>query len=79
MGKIKLKVRDSPAQHKRQETEDVAYPLYYLLILSRFSTNRAILSLGGQKPKFKKNEERFKEPPILKGQKKEKQRWENCY
>lgn len=67
MGKSKLKVRPSPATFERQETEDVAYPLYFLLTVSVFSTNRAILSLGGLKPNFIENEKRiFKEPPALK-------------
>ena len=68
MGNSTLKVRSSPALYKRQETEDVANPLHFLLTVSVFSTNRAILSLGGLKPKFIHNEERiFKEPPFLKG------------
>ncbi len=70
MGKIKLKVRSSPVLIKRQETEGYAYPLLCLLTVSVFSTNRAILSLGGLKPNFIKNEKRtFKEPPFLKGRK----------
>lgn len=69
MGTGTLKVRSSPEDFKRQETEDVAYPLLYLFIVSVFSTNRAILSLGGLKPNFIKNGKRtFKEPPFLKGQ-----------
>ena len=68
MGKSKLKVRLSPETFKRLETEDVANPLHYLLTVSVFSTNRAILSLGGLKPNFIKDEKRsFKEPPFLKG------------
>ena len=68
MEKSKLKVRSSPVTFNRQETEDVANPLHFLLIVSVFSTNRAILSLGGLKPNFIQNEKRtFKEPPFLKG------------
>ena len=68
MGKSNLKVRASPAIFNRQETEDVANPLNILLIVSAFSTNRAILSHGGLKPNFIKNEKKeFKEPPFLKG------------
>ncbi len=67
MGKSELKVRSSPATFKRQETEDIANPLYFLLTVSVFSTNRAILSLGGLKPNFITDEKRkFKEPPLLK-------------
>ena len=63
-----LKVRSSPAKHKRQETEDLATPLLFSLTVSVFSTNRAILSHGGLKPNFIRNEKRiFKEPPFLKG------------
>ena len=71
MGIINLKVRSSPVQIKRQETEGYAPPLIFcLLTVSVFSTNRAILSLGGLKPNFIKNEKRtFKEPPFLKGRK----------
>lgn len=69
MGKSKLKVRPSPVSLKRQEIEDIANPLQILLTVSVFSTNRAILSLGGLKPNFIKDEKRiFKEPPLLKGQ-----------
>lgn len=69
MGKSKLKVRSSPAIAKRHVTEDVATPLI-VLIVSVFSTNRAILSHGGLKPNFIANEKRkFKEPPFLKGRK----------
>ena len=69
MGRSKLKVRSSPATFKWQETEDVANPLLIYITVSVFSTNRAILSLGGLKPNFIKNEKRtFKEPPFLKGQ-----------
>lgn len=68
MGRSKLKVRSSPATFKWQETGDVANPQQILLTVSVFSTNRAILSLGGLKPNFIKNEKRiFKEPPFLKG------------
>ena len=68
MGKSKLKVRSSPASFKRQGTEEVANPQHYLLTVSVFSTNRAILSHGGLKPNFIQNEKRkFKEPPFLKG------------
>ena len=68
MEKSILKVRYSPATFKRQETEDIASPLQILLTVSVFSTNRAILSLGGLKPNFIKYEKRkFKEPPFLKG------------
>ena len=71
MGIINLKVRSSPVQIIRQETEGYATPLIFcLLTVSVFSTNRAILSLGGLKPNFIKNEKRtFKEPPFLKGRK----------
>lgn len=70
MGTSKLKVRSSPAIFIRQETEDIANPLHVLLTVSVFSTSRALLSLGGLKPNFIKNEKRkFKEPPFLKGHK----------
>ncbi len=66
----KLKVRSSPATFKWQEAEDVANPLQIYLTVSVFSTNRALLSLGGLKPNFIKDEKRtIKEPPFLKGQK----------
>ena len=69
MGTSALKVRSSPATFKRQETGDVANPQHILLTVSEFSTNRAILSLGGLKPNFIRNEKRiFKEPPFLKWQ-----------
>ena len=68
MEKSKLKVRSSPAKFKRLETEDIAYPLFYLVTVSGFSTNRAALSLGGLKPNFIIYEKRYyKEPPFLKG------------
>lgn len=68
MGKSELKVRSSPATFIWQETGDVANPLIFLLTVSVFSTNRAILSHGGLKPNFINNEKRiFKEPPFLKG------------
>ena len=68
MAKSKLKVRLSPAKYKRLETEGIANPPHILLTNSVFSTNRAILSLGGLKPNFIKDEKRiFKEPPFLKG------------
>lgn len=68
MGASILKVRSSPATLKWQETEDVANPKHIVLTVSVFSTNRAILSLGGLKPNFIKNEKRiFKKPPFLKG------------
>ncbi len=68
MGISVLKVRSSPAIFKRQETEAIANPQQILLTVSVFSTNRAILSLGGLKPNFIQNEKRiFKEPPFLKG------------
>ena len=67
MGKRNPKVRSSPAITKGQETEGIANPPLILLTVSVFSTNRAILSLGGLKPNFIKNEKRtFKEPPLLK-------------
>jgi hypothetical protein len=67
MGNSTLKVRSSPALYKRQETEDVANPLHFLLTVSVFSTNRAILSHGGMKPNFIQNEKgTFKEPPAFK-------------
>lgn len=70
MGKRKLiKVRSSPATLKRREIGEVANPHQILLTVSVFSTNRAILSLGGLKPNFIQNEKRkFKKPPLLKGQ-----------
>lgn len=69
MGTSKLKVRASPETFKRQETGDVANPRHILLTVSGCSTNRAILSHGGLKPNFIKNEKRtFKEPPSLKWQ-----------
>ena len=69
MGKSILKVRSSPASLKRQETKGFADPSLSLLTVSVFSTNRAILSLGGLKPNFIQHEKRtFKEPPFLKGQ-----------
>ena len=68
MGISVFKVRSSPATFKRQETEAIANPQQILLTVSVFSTNRAILSLGGLKPNFIQNEKRiFKEPPFLKG------------
>lgn len=68
MGKSKLEVRSSPAAFKWQETGNVTNPQHILLIVSVFSTNRAILSLGGLKPNFINDEKRiFKEPPFLKG------------
>jgi len=68
MGESLLKVRSSPTTLKWQETEDVANPQHILLTVSVFSTNRAILSHGGLKPNFIKNEKKeFKEPPFLKG------------
>ncbi len=68
MEKSKLKVRSSPATIIRHETEDFATPLFYLLTVSVFSTNRALLSHGGLKPNFIYNEKRKQEePPFLKG------------
>ena len=68
MKKDLIKVRSAPAKLFRQETEDVANPQHILLTVSVFSTNRAILSHGGLKPNFIKNEKKeFKEPPFLKG------------
>ncbi len=68
MAKSILKVRSSPEKYIMQETEDITNPLHFLLIVSVFSTNRAILSHGGLKPNFIQNEKRtFKEPPSLKG------------
>lgn len=67
MVKSQLKVRLSPAKYKRLETEGIANPPHILLTNSVFSTNRAILSLGGLKPNFIKDEKRkFKKPPLLK-------------
>ncbi len=67
MEKSILKVRSSPARHIGQVTEELALPLHYYLIVSVFSTNRAILSHGGLKPNFIKNEKRnSKKPPLLK-------------
>lgn len=67
MRKSKLKVRSSPATLKGREIGEVANPQQILLTVSVFSTNRAILSLGGLKPNFIKDEKRiFKEPPLLK-------------
>lgn len=69
MGKSNLKVRSSPVKTKRQEIENRVNHLFFnLLTVSVFSTNRAILSHGGLKPKFIYNEEGiFKEPPFHKG------------
>lgn len=68
MAEIKIKNKGTPYKSLGLETEDVANPLNLLLTVSVFSTNRAILSLGGLKPNFIKNEKRiFKEPPLLKG------------
>lgn len=68
MKNFNIKVRSSPATFKWQETEDFATPLFYLLTVSVFSTNRALLSHGGLKPNFMYNEKRKQEePPFLKG------------
>lgn len=54
--------------HSREERGLAPFYVNIVLTVSVFSTNRAILSLGGLKPKFIHNEERiFKEPPFLKG------------
>jgi len=67
MAKSEIKVRLSPAKYKRLETEGIANPPHILLTNSVFSTNRAILSLGGLKSNFIYNETwYFKEPPSLK-------------
>lgn len=68
MAEIKIKNKGTPYKRFRQETEGIANPLHILLIVSVFSTIRAILSHGGLKPNFIKNEKKeFKEPPFLKG------------
>lgn len=68
MVEFKIKNKDKPFIGCRLEAEGVANLLSILLTVSVFSTNRAILSLGGLKPNFIKNEKRiFKEPPFLKG------------
>ena len=67
MAEIKIKNKGTPYKRLGLETEDVANPLNLLLIVSVFSTNRAMLSLGGLKPNFIKDEKRsFEEPPLLK-------------
>lgn len=66
MVKSEIKVWSSPATFIWQETGDVANPLIFLLTVSVFSTNRAILSHGGLKPNFINNEKRkFKKTPSL--------------